>query len=68
MIGLFSVFKVMEYEGNYIEELYDQGKYKLALILCCYFSCIAYLFYTYQTCIFCNSHDIHFGTTGNSLL
>ena len=35
---------------------------------CCYFSCITHLFYIYQTCIFCNSHEIHFETTGNSLL
>ena len=34
---------------------------------CCFF-CIAYLFYIYQTCIFCNSHEIHFGTITNSLL
>jgi hypothetical protein len=38
-----------------------------ALLLLSY---IAYLFYIYiyQTCIFCNSHEIHFGTTGDSLL
>jgi hypothetical protein len=29
MIGLFSVFEVMEPQGNYIEELYDQGENKL---------------------------------------
>jgi hypothetical protein len=27
-----------------------------------------HVFYIYQTWIFCNSHEIHFGTTGNSLL
>jgi hypothetical protein len=27
-----------------------------------------HVFYIYQTCIFCNSHEIHFETTGNSLL
>jgi hypothetical protein len=32
------------------------------------FSYIAYLFYIYQTCIFCNSHEIHFGTTRNFFL
>ena len=47
MIGLFSVFEIMEPEGNYMEELYDPGEYKLTLMLCCYFSCIAYLFYIY---------------------
>jgi hypothetical protein len=29
MIGLFSVFEVMEPQGNYIEELYNQGENKL---------------------------------------
>jgi hypothetical protein len=68
MIGLLSVFEVMEPQGNYMEELYDLGECKLTWILCCYFSFIAYLFYIYQTYIFCNSHEIHFGTTRNSLL
>ena len=27
-----------------------------------------HVFYIYQTCIFCNPHEIHFGTTKNSLL
>jgi hypothetical protein len=72
MIGLFSIFKIMDSQENYMEELYDPGEYKLTWMLCCYFSCIAYLFYIciyiYQTCIFSNFHEIHFGTTGNSLL
>jgi hypothetical protein len=67
MIGLFLVFEVMEPQGNYMEEHYDLGEYKLTWMLCCYFSCIAYLFYIYQTCIFYNSYEIHFGTIGNSL-
>jgi hypothetical protein len=29
MIGLFSVFEVMEPQGNYMEELYSPGEYKL---------------------------------------
>jgi hypothetical protein len=68
MIGLFSVFEDMKPQGNYIEELDGSGEYKLTLMLCCYFSCIARLFYIYQRCIFCNSHEIHFGTIENSLL
>jgi hypothetical protein len=68
MIGLFSVFKVMEPQGNYMEELYDLGEYKLTWMLGCYFSYITHLIYIYQICIFCNSHKIHFRTTGNSLL
>jgi hypothetical protein len=51
-----------------MEELYDPGEYKLTWMLCCYFSYIAYLFYIYQTCIFCNTHKLYFGTTRNSLL
>jgi hypothetical protein len=68
MIGVFSIFEVMEPQENYMEELYNPGEYKLTWILCCYFSYIAYLFYIYQTYIFCNSHEIHFETIGNSLL
>jgi hypothetical protein len=29
MIGLFSVFEVMEPQENYMEELHDPGEYKL---------------------------------------
>jgi hypothetical protein len=29
MIGLFSVFEVMEPQGNYTEEFYDPSEYKL---------------------------------------
>jgi hypothetical protein len=47
MIGLFSVFGVMEPQENYIEELYDPGEYKIIWMLCYYFSFIAYLFYIY---------------------
>jgi hypothetical protein len=70
MIGLFLVFEVMEPQGNYMEELYDPGEYKLTWMLCCYFYYIAYLFYIYiyQTCIFYNFYEIDFGTTGNSIL
>ena len=68
MINLFSVFEVMEPRENYIEEFYDPGEYNLTWMLCCYFSYIVYLFYIYQTCIFCNSHEIYLETTGNSLL
>ena len=67
MIDLFTVFEVMEPQGKYMEELYGLGKYKLKGACCC-FSYIARLFYIYETCIFCNSHEIHFGTIVNSLL
>ena len=33
MIGLFSVFEVMKPQGNYMEELYGSGEYKLTLML-----------------------------------
>ena len=68
IIGLLSVFEVMKPQRNYMEELYDSGEYKLIWMFCCYFSCITYLFYIYQICIFCDSIEIHFGTTRNSLL
>jgi hypothetical protein len=68
MIGLFSVFEVIEPQRNYMEELYGPGEYKLTWMLCCYFSCIARILYIYQTCMFSNSHKIYFGTTRNSLL
>jgi hypothetical protein len=68
MICLFSVVEVMEPQGNFMEELYGPGEYKLTWMLCCYFSCIARILYRCQPFIFCNSHEIHFGTTGNSLL
>jgi hypothetical protein len=68
MIDLFSVFKVVEPQGNYMEKLYGPGEHKLTWMLCCYFSYIARLFYIYQTCIFCNSYKIHFRTTRNFFL
>jgi hypothetical protein len=67
MIGFFPVFEVIEPQGNYME-LYDLGEYKLTWMICYYFSCIAYLFYIYQTCIFCNSSEIHFETIENSFV
>jgi hypothetical protein len=33
MIGLFSVFEVIEPQGNYMEELYNPGEYKLTWML-----------------------------------
>ena len=33
MIGLFIVFKVIEPQGNYMEELYSLGEYKLTWML-----------------------------------
>jgi hypothetical protein len=68
MIGIFSVFEVMEPQENYMEGLYDLNEYKLTWTLCCYFSCIAYLFYIYQTRIFYNFHEIYFETTENSFV
>ena len=47
MIGLFSVFEIMELQRNYMEEFYNPGEYKLIGMLYYYFSCIAYLFYIY---------------------
>ena len=33
MIGLFTVFEVMEPQGKYLEELYSLGEYKLTWML-----------------------------------
>jgi hypothetical protein len=33
MIGLFSVFEVMELQGNYMKELYGPSEYKLTWML-----------------------------------
>ena len=33
MIALFSIFKVMEPQGNYMEELYNPSEYKLTWML-----------------------------------
>ena len=33
MIGFFTVFEVMEPQGNYMEELYGPGEYKLTWML-----------------------------------
>jgi hypothetical protein len=49
MIGLFLVFEVMEPQGNYMEEFYGPGEYKLTWMLCCYFSCIACILYISNT-------------------
>jgi hypothetical protein len=59
MIGLFSIFKIMDSQENYMEELYDSGEYKLTWMLCCYFSCIAYLFYI---CIYIYIKHAYFPT------
>jgi hypothetical protein len=69
MIGLFSIFDVMEPQGNYMEELYGLGECKLTWMICYYFSCIARPF-----CIYIK--HAYFGTLtkyilelfGNSLL
>jgi hypothetical protein len=46
MIGLFSIFKVMQFQGNYMEELYDSGEYKLTWMLVVTFPALdAYFIY-----------------------
>ena len=69
MIGLFTIFEVMEPQENYFEELYDPSGYKLTWMLVVTFLVLHVLYiYIYKTCIFCNLHEIHFGTTDDSLL
>ena len=46
MIGLLSVFEVMKPQGNYMEELYDPGKYKLTWMLVVTFSAL-YIYFIY---------------------
>ena len=40
MIGFFTVFEVMEPQGNYMEELYCMGEYKLTWMLVLTFSAL----------------------------
>ena len=69
MIGLFTVFEVMEPQRNYIEELYGPSEYKLTWMLVVVFPVLhVYFIYVYQTCIFCSPHEIHFGITETSFL
>jgi hypothetical protein len=37
----------MEPQEDHMEEHYSPGEYKLTWMLCCYFSCIEYLFCIY---------------------
>ena len=67
MIGLFTVFEVMEPQGKYLEELYGPGEYKLTWMLVVTFPTL-HVFYIYQTCIVCNPYEIYFGTIEDSLL
>jgi hypothetical protein len=67
MIGFFSVFEAIEPQGNYMEEFYNLGEYKLTWMHVVTFLAL-HIYFIYQTCIFCNSHEIHLGTTVNSLL
>ena len=46
MIGLFSVFEVMEPQGNYMEEFYSPGEYKHTWMLVVAFPALhAYFIY-----------------------
>ena len=45
MIGLFTVFEVMEPQENYMEEFYCASEYKLIWMLCCYFSGVERILY-----------------------
>jgi hypothetical protein len=63
----FSVFKVMELKGitwrSFIARVStnSQGCFVVTFPA-------LHIFCIYQTCMFCNSHEIHFETTSNSLL
>jgi hypothetical protein len=45
LVPMDLVLEVMKPKGNYMEEIYDPGEYKLTWMLYCYFSCITRLFY-----------------------
>jgi hypothetical protein len=51
MIDIFSVFKVIEPQGNFMDEPYDSGEYKLTWMLVVTFSTLQvyfiYIKYTY---------------------
>jgi hypothetical protein len=51
MIGLFSIFKVIEHQGNFMDEPYNPGEYKLTWMLVVTFSALQvyfiYIKYTY---------------------
>jgi hypothetical protein len=70
MIGIFSVFEVMESYGDFIEEIYNSSVYKITWMLVVTFPALHIYFYIYiyQTCIFCISYEMHFETTVNYLL
>jgi hypothetical protein len=51
MIGLFSVFGVIKRQGNYMEELYDSGEYKLKWMLVVAFPALhIYFIYIKHAC------------------
>jgi hypothetical protein len=73
MIGIFSVFDVMESYGDFMEEIYNSSVYKITWMLVVTFPALHIYFiyiyiYIYQTCIFCISYEMHFETTVNYLL
>ena len=46
MIGLFTIFEVMEPQGNHMEELYSPGEYKLTWMLVIAFLAL-YVYFIY---------------------
>ena len=46
MIGLFTVFEVMEPQGNYMEKLYGSSEYKLTWMLVVAFPAL-YVYFIY---------------------
>ena len=68
IIGLFSVFGVMEPQGNYMEELYDPGGYKLIWMLVVTFSALEVYFIYIKHAYFTTLMKYILGTRVNSLL
>jgi hypothetical protein len=67
MVGIFSVFEIMEPQENFKEEPYDLGEYKFTWLVITFPALYIYFIYI-KHALFCNSHEIYFRTTRNSLL
>jgi hypothetical protein len=70
-IALHILVIVIVARSNFNSTLFTCNTYSTPLLgvfgsLNVFSSCIAHILYIYQTCIFCNSHEIHFGIIVNS--
>jgi hypothetical protein len=68
MIGLFSVFEVMEPQENYMEELYGPGEYKLTWMLVVTFPALHVFYIDVKHAFFATLMKYILELRGNSLL